>query len=234
MSKLLLVLSGARAWSQLDGVQRPTGFWAEEFIAPHRILTDAGLDITIATPQGRVPVADEISLDPSSGIDAATAADFRAYLDQVKDLLEHPVRLETVNPDDYDAVLIPGGHGPMQDLAVDPDIARILGRMLPDPTKIVASLCHGPAAFMAAGDSEGWLFKGRKLTAFTDVEEEQVGLAANAPWLLEKRLRAAGADYSSGPAWQPYVVVDGNLITGQNPSSGKPAAEALLKALANR
>ncbi|MEV6305220.1 type 1 glutamine amidotransferase domain-containing protein [Actinoplanes sp. NPDC051861] len=234
MSKLLLVLSGARFWSQLDGTQRPTGFWAEEFVVPHRILAAAGLDITVATPGGRVPVADELSLDPRSGIDEATAAGFRAYLEEVKGLLERPVRLEDVDPEDYDAVLIPGGHGPMQDLAVNPDIARILGRMLPDDRKIVASLCHGPAAFLAAGDAEKWLFAGRRLTAFTDAEEEQVGLAANAPWLLEKRLRGAGAVYESGPAWQSFVVTDGNLITGQNPSSGAAAAEALLKALANR
>jgi putative intracellular protease/amidase len=136
---------------------------------------------------------------------------------------------------DYDGVLIPGGHGPMQDLAVDPDIARILQAMLPDQSKVVASLCHGPAAFMSAGDPGGdWLFKGRKVTAFTDEEEQQVGLAANAPWLLEERLRGAGAEFSSGPAWGPFVVVDGNLVTGQNPASGAAAAEAVLKELAAR
>ncbi|KUL28562.1 type 1 glutamine amidotransferase domain-containing protein [Actinoplanes awajinensis] len=234
MSKVLLVLSGARVWSQLDGTQHPTGFWAEEFVAPHRILIGAGQDVTIATPGGRVPVVDERSLDPAAGVDEAAAADFRSYLAEVKGLLESPVRLEDVDPDEFDAVLIPGGHGPMQDLAVDPDVARILGTLLPDQNKVVVSLCHGPAAFLAAGDSDGWLFKGRKLTAFTDEEERQAGLAAKAPWLLEARLRAAGAEFESGPAWGPYVVVDGNLITGQNPASGAPSAEALLKALAAR
>jgi len=234
MTKLLLVLTGARVWSQNDGTQHPTGFWAEEFVAPHRILTGAGLDITIATPGGRVPVVDETSLDPASGVDEATAADFRAYLGEVKDLLEHPARLEDADPGAYDAVLIPGGHGPMQDLAVNPDVARILGRMLPDTTKVVASLCHGPAAFLVAGDSDGWLLRGRRMTAFTDEEEQQAGLAAKAPWLLEDRLRAAGAVFESAPAWQSHVVVDGNLITGQNPASGAATAEALLKALAGR
>jgi putative intracellular protease/amidase len=224
MTTLLLVLTGARVWSQYDGTQRPTGFWAEEFVAPHRILTEAGFDITIATPGGRVPVPDATSVEPEHA----------AYLAKVKDVLDHPARLEDVDPDAFDVLLIPGGHGPMQDLAVNEDIARILGRMLPDTGKIVASLCHGPAAFFAGGNSESWLFKGRRLTAFTDDEEEQAGLAANAPWLLEKRLRAAGADFVAAPAWQSHVVVDGNLITGQNPASGAAAAEAILAALATR
>ncbi|QUQ72401.1 type 1 glutamine amidotransferase domain-containing protein [Kutzneria sp. CA-103260] len=234
MTKVLFILSGARSWSQLDGTQHPTGFWAEEFITPHRIFTAAGLDIRIATPGGRVPAADQISLNPTVGIDEAAAADFRAYLTEVKDVLDHPTRLEDINPDEYDVVLIPGGHGPMQDLAVNDDINRILGRMLPDDEKIVASVCHGQAAFLAAGDSKNWLFKGRRMTAFTDAEEQQAGLAANAPFLLESRLRAAGATYESGGLWQPFVVTDGNLITGQNPVSSAGVAETILKELAAR
>jgi len=150
----------------------------------------------------------------------------------VKNLLESPARLEDVDPAGYDAVFIPGGHGPMQDLAVNPDVARILAVMLPDDSKVVASLCHGPAAFLAAGDAEGnWLFKGRKLTAFTDDEEKQAGLANNAPWLLEDRLRAAGAVFEPGPAWASHVVVDGNLITAQNPASAEAAGKAILAKL---
>lgn len=162
-------------------------------------------------------------------------AGLRAYLEETKDVLASPARLEDIDPDDYDAVLVPGGHGPMQDLAVNPDVGRVLAAMLHDPSKVVASLCHGPASFMAAGNPDGsWLFKGRRLTAFTDDEEQQVGLAANAPWLLEERLRGAGAQFEAGPAWAPYVVVDGNLVTGQNPASGEAAANALLKELAER
>ncbi|HEX3786579.1 MAG TPA: type 1 glutamine amidotransferase domain-containing protein [Pseudonocardiaceae bacterium] len=236
MSSILLVLTSARFWSQNDGTQRPTGFWAEEFVVPHRILADAGVDITIATPGGRTPVADRMSLalEANNG-DAELVAGLRSYLDKTEELLAHPVRLEDVDPADYDGVLIPGGHGPMQDLAVNPDIARVLAALLPDQSKVVASLCHGPASFFSAGNPDGsWLFKGRKVTGFTDEEEQQVGLAANAPWLLEKRLRAGGAEFESGPAWGSYVVVDGNLITGQNPASGGAAAEAILKALAER
>ena len=236
MSSVLIVLSAARFWSQKDGSQHPTGFWAEEFVVPHRILTEAGVQITIATPGGRVPVPDEGSLsEASNGGDAAKVADFRAYLDQVQPVLDAPVRLEDVDPSGFDAVLIPGGHGPMQDLAVDPDLARLLTTVLPDQSKVVASLCHGVAGFLPAGNSDGsWLFKGRKMTSFTDEEEGQAGLAENAPWLLESRLRQAGAVFESGPAWGPFVVTDGNLITGQNPASGELAAEELLKALSAR
>lgn len=129
--------------------------------------------------------------------------------------------------------MIPGGRGPMQDLAVNDDVARILAAMLPDQSKVVASLCHGPARFLAAGDADGnWLFRGRTLTSLTDEEERQSQLAENAPWLLETRLRAGGATFQSGPAWGPHVVVDGDLITGQNPASSAGAADAVLKQLA--
>jgi putative intracellular protease/amidase len=236
MSSILIVLSAARVWSQKDGTQRPTGFWAEEFVVPHRILTEAGVNLTIATPGGKVPVADEGSLSVgANGGDATKVADLCSYLEKVRGVLESPARLEDVDPADFDGVLIPGGHGPMQDLAVNPDLAGVLATMLPDPAKVVASLCHGPASFLAAGDPDGsWLFKGRRLTSFTDEEEQQTGLAANAPWLLEERLRGAGAQFESGPAWGPFVVVDGNLVTGQNPASGEKAAEAMLKELAAR
>ncbi|HSZ43325.1 MAG TPA: type 1 glutamine amidotransferase domain-containing protein [Trebonia sp.] len=233
MPKVLIVLTGARVWSQKDGTQRPTGFWAEEFAVPHRLLTEAGADITVATPGGVVPVPDEGSLSArANGGDAAKADEFRSYLKTVQPILDAPARLEDVDPASFDAILIPGGHGPMQDLAVNADIGRILAAMLPDETKTVASLCHGPASFLAAGDENGnWLFKGRKLTAFTDEEEHVTGLDANAPWLLEDRLRAGGATVLGGPAWQSKMVIDGNLITGQNPASGEAVAEAILERL---
>ncbi len=223
MSSVLVVLSGARVWSLKDGTQHPTGFWADEFVTPYRLLIEAGHDVTVATPGARVPVADQASL---------ADAELRAYLDSVKDVLESPVRLEEVDPAAYDAVFIPGGHGPMQDLAVNPDVARILAAMLPDSGKVVASLCHGPAAFLAAGDAGGnWLFQGRKLTAFTDDEEKQAGLADNAPWLLEDRLRAGGAIFSAGPAWSSPGVVAGNLTTAKTPASAAAAGRAILAQL---
>lgn len=232
MSSALIVLSGATVWTQKDGTQRPTGFWAEELVEPHRALSEAGVELTVATPGGRTAVVDEGSLAPQvNGDDPARVAELRSYLDGLAPVLTSPKRLEDVDAAEFDAIVIPGGHGPMQDLAVDPDVGRILAAALPDTEKTVASICHGPAGFLAAGNADGWLFAGRKLTAFTDEEETQTGLAANAPWLLETRLRDAGADFVPGPAWGPNVVVDGNLITGQNPASAKPAAEAVLERL---
>jgi putative intracellular protease/amidase len=233
MSKVLIILTGARVWTQNDGTQRPTGFWGEEFAVPHQLLSEAGVELTLATPGGVVPVVDELSLSAEANNgDAEAAARFRSYLEGVADFLEHPLRLEDIDPSAYDAVLVPGGHGPMQDLAVNPESGRILAAMLPDEGKTVAALCHGQAAFLSAGDAEGkWVFAGRRMTSFTDAEEHATGLDANAPWLLETRLRAGGAQVTGGPAWQPHVVVDGNLITGQNPASGAAVAERLLAAL---
>ncbi|MFG1810435.1 type 1 glutamine amidotransferase domain-containing protein [Streptomyces sp. NPDC049040] len=235
MPSVLIVLTAATRWTQADGSQRATGYWAEEFIEPHRAFTAAGLDISLATPGGRVPTVDELSLAPEANNgDADKVADLRAYLESgsVQAFLEAPLRLEDVTPAGFDAVLIPGGHGPMQDLAVNEDLGRLLEATLPDTTKVVAAVCHGQAGLLSAGSTESWLFDGRKLTAFSDEEETMTGLAANAAWLLESRLRSAGADYSKGQPWSPYVVVDGNLVTGQNPASAGPAAEAVLKLLA--
>ncbi|MFF2525629.1 DJ-1/PfpI family protein [Streptomyces liangshanensis] len=236
MSKVLIMLTGARVWSQNDGTQRPTGFWGEEFTVPHELLTEAGVQLTLATPGGAVPVVDELSLSAESNNgDADAAARFRSYLDRVSGFLGNPSRLEDIDPAEYDAVLVPGGHGPMQDLAVNADAGRILAAMLPDGGKTVAALCHGQAAFLSAGDADGkWIFTGRRMTSFTDEEEHVTGLDANAPWLLESRLRAGGAEVTGGPAWRSHVVVDGNLITGQNPASGAAVARKLIEALGAR
>jgi putative intracellular protease/amidase len=236
MPSLLVILTGATSWSQKDGSQRPTGFWGEEFVEPHKALTEAGVSLTLATPGGRPAVVDELSLTAQANDgDEEKVAELRSYLDGVKDLLKNPQRLEDIDPAAFDGVLIPGGHGPMQDLAVNEDVARVLQAMLPDTSKVVAGLCHGPAAFLSAGDAEGqWLFKGRRLTSFTDEEETQTGLAANAPWLLGERLRLAGARYESGAAWSSYVIVDGNLVTGQNPASSAEVANAVITELAAR
>jgi putative intracellular protease/amidase len=231
MPSALLVITAADTWTQKDGRQRPTGYWAEEVVEPNRLLTDAGVEVSIATPGGRPAPLDKGSLRPEvNGDDPGRVAELESYLDHISADLASPLRLVDVDPTAYDAIVVPGGHGPMQDLAVDPDIGRVFAAAL-GADKVVASICHGPAAFLAAGDADGWLFAGRRLTAFTDEEETQTGLAANAPWLLETRLRQAGADFEPGAPWAPHVVVDGNLITGQNPASARPATEAVLERL---
>jgi putative intracellular protease/amidase len=234
-ARMLMILTSARKLSLKDGRQRPTGYWAEEFVEPHRALVAAGVDVTIATPGGLPAPVDEGSLAPEVNGGDERVEELRAYLDAHRELLESPVRLEDVDPAQFDGVLVPGGHGPMQDLAVNADVARVFAALLPDETKVVASLCHGPASFMSAGKEDGsWLFTGRRMTAFTDDEERQVGRADEVLWLLEERLRGAGALYEAGPAWGSHVVVDGNLITGQNPASAQDTAQAILKALDER
>lgn len=146
--------------------------------------------------------------------------------------LDNPLKLEDVIASDYDVVFQVGGHGPMQDLAVHPTIGQLFVDVLADDNKILAAVCHGPAAFLSAHLPDGtWLMKGRRLTGFSNEEETLATLAGNAPWLLEDRLRLAGAQYESEPGWTPHVVEDGNLITGQNQKSAGAAADAILSRL---
>jgi putative intracellular protease/amidase len=234
MKKVLMALTGATAWELKDGSQHPTGFWAEEFTVPDQIFREEGYDVTIATPGGVVPVADELSLAPEmNGGNLEKIAEYRSYLAKSESNLAGAVALESIDPADYDIVFVPGGHGPMQDLAVNADIARIYEATLDDASKVVASLCHGPASFLPATRDGQWLFKGRRVTAFLDEEEAQAGFADKAPWLLESRLRESGAVFESGPVWGSFVVVDGNLVTGQNPASAEEAAKAVIKLAAH-
>lgn len=226
MSKILFVVSAATNWTLADGTQHPTGFWAEELLAPYRLFTEAGDTVEFATPGGVAPVADEASLAPEMN----DGNDVRPELDAI-DALKQPLNLSGVALDDYDAVFYPGGHGSMEDLAVDATSGKLIADTLA-AGKPVAIVCHGPAALLPARDENGDpVVKGRKLTAFSNEEERAGGNADNAKWLLEDRLREDGAELSVGEAWQPNVVVDGDLLTGQNPASSKPLAEELKKRL---
>jgi putative intracellular protease/amidase/uncharacterized protein (DUF2267 family) len=228
MPSMLLVMTGSDHWTLDDGTEHPTGFWAEEFLTPMDVFEEAGLEVTIATPGGAPPTVDEASLSPDmvGGEDAAAA--LRRALETRSGLLGTTVPLEDVAAADYDAVFIPGGHGPMEDLAISPGLGALLVSML-DDDKVVASVCHGPAALLSAMRPDGaWAFAGRNLSGFTNEEETQAGLADRASWLLEDRMREAGASLEQGPAWQPFSVVDGNVVTGQNPaSSGEVARRAV-------
>jgi putative intracellular protease/amidase len=230
MSKILFVMTGADHWTLADGTKHPTGFWAEEAVAPYQAFTAAGHEIVVATPGGVVPPLDQGSLAPqfNGGEEGARkVADALASISEI----QHPVKLEDVDLDDYAAVFYPGGHGPMEDLAVD----AVSGKLLID---VLASgrplgvVCHAPAALLAAIKADGGnAFAGYRLTGFSNAEETQGGLAAGAKWLLQDRLVEIGADYQEGDPWAPNVVVDRNLITGQNPASAGPAAAEMLKKL---
>lgn len=234
MTRVLMVLTGATTWTMKDGTAHPTGYWAEEFINPHRAFRSADIDVVIATPQGVVPTVDPLSLSKQYYSDEQIAQQ-QAYLDGQRGLLQEPLRLEDVEAGDYDVVFQVGGHGPMQDLAVHPTVGKLYADVLDSPDKILAAVCHGPAAFLPAHRSDGsWLFRDRHLTGFSNEEETMATFAGNAPWLLEDRLRLAGAVYAAGKAFEPHVVVDGNLITGQQQNSAGAAAAAVLEKLKGR
>ncbi|MGO4488753.1 type 1 glutamine amidotransferase domain-containing protein [Microbacterium sp. 2RAF4] len=221
MSSVLFVVTGARTWTLTDGTAHPTGYWAEELLVPYRALRDAGHTVSFATPGGVTPVADAGSL--GDGDAAAIAA---------VDGLDAPLVLADVDAAAYDAVYYPGGHGPMQDLAADEDSAALIAATIAGGRPL-AAVCHGLAALLPARTATGEpLIAGRRLTGFTDEEERLGGLADRAPFLLESELRARGAEVDIAAPWSDYVVVDGLLITGQNPQSSGSAAAALLAALA--
>ncbi|WP_395693149.1 type 1 glutamine amidotransferase domain-containing protein [Nocardioides sp.] len=229
MSKILFVVTGATAWTLQDGSRHPTGYWAEELLTPYRTITGAGHQVEFATPGGVRPVADEASLAP----DVNDGVDVRPEIEAIEGL-RAPRRLEDVRLADYDAVFYPGGHGPMEDLAVHEGSGRLLTEALDAQTPL-GIVCHAPAAMLAAVREDGSpAFAGRRVTGFSNEEERQGGLADRARWLLEDRLRELGADVTVGEPWAPHVVVDGTLVTGQNPGSSGELADRLLELLATR
>ena len=229
--KILFVMTGVDHWTLADGSKHPTGFWAEEAVAPYEAFKAAGHAVTVATPGGVVPTVDAGSLAPAVNGGEEGAKKIAETLASITEI-KNPVRLEDVNLDDYDAVFYPGGHGPMEDLAVDATSGALLTLAL-ESGKPLGVVCHAPAALLAAVEEDGSnSFKGRKVAAFSNAEETQAGLADKAKWLLETRLVEAGVDVRVGEPWVPNVVVDGNLVTGQNPASSAPLAAELLKKLA--
>ncbi|MFZ4896337.1 type 1 glutamine amidotransferase domain-containing protein [Plantibacter sp. Mn2098] len=232
MSSILMVVTAATSLTLADGTEHPTGFWAEELVVAHRDLLAAGHTITFATPGGIRPRPDQGSLSAAVVGDETRVAEFEAYLASIDAELTHPVDLTDVTAADYDAVVLPGGHGPMADLAFDTDLGRILADADGAGT-IIAPFCHGPAGLLSATRADGsFVFSGRRLTVFTDEEEFAGGTGAQSPWFVERTLAERGAIIESGPAWSSHVVRDRNLISGQNPQSSEAVATAVIEALA--
>jgi putative intracellular protease/amidase len=230
MAKILCVLTGASYWTLKDGHRHPTGYWAEEFVAPYGVFTDAGHKVTVATPRGTVPVTDTMSLEPRMAGGEENALREEAVIEKA-DELRNPISLKAVRLEDYDAVYYPGGHGPMEDLSVDPESGALLRRALASG-KPLAIVCHGPAALLATRDADGSTpFANYRLTGFSNEEEAGVGFRDKAKWLLEDELKKLPTQYSKVAVWQPHTVVDRNLFTGQNPASSGPLAKLLVKAL---
>ncbi|WP_067828225.1 type 1 glutamine amidotransferase domain-containing protein [Nocardia inohanensis] len=230
MAKILFVMTGVDYWTLADGTRHPTGYWAEEFAAPYEAFIAAGHEIVVATPGGVIPAVDRGSLVAEVNGGAEGADKVAEILAGAKEL-NAPVKLEEVDLADFDAVYYPGGHGPMEDLAVDADSGKLLTAALASG-KPLGVVCHAPAALLATADAQGKSpFAGYRLTGFSNAEETQAGLADKAEWLLQDRLVALGVDYREGEPWAPHVEVDRNLYTGQNPASSAPLAAELLKAL---
>ena len=223
--KILMVLT---SHDRLGDTGKKTGFWLEEFAAPYYLLKDAGAQITLASPKGGQPPLDPKSSQPENQTDLTRRflADPAAQAD-----LAHTKKLADVSANEFDALFYPGGHGPMWDLSDNAKSAALI-EAFAKADKPVAAVCHAPIALVNARGKDGeFLVKGKRVTGFTNEEEEAVGLTKVVPFLVENVLKERGAVYRKAANWVPYVQVDGKLVTGQNPASSGPAAEALLKLL---
>ncbi len=226
--KILMVLT---SHAELGNTGKKTGFWLEEFAAPYYVFKDAGADITLASPLGGQPPLDPKSDEPDSQTEATRR--FKADI-PAQDALAHSVKLSSVSAETFDAVFYPGGHGPLWDLAEDADSINLI-ETLYAADKIVAAVCHAPGVLRHAKAANGSpLVKGKQVTGFTNTEEAAVQLTDVVPFLVEDAMGENGGIYSKAADWQPHVVTDGNLITGQNPASSEAAAHEVLRQLEER
>jgi putative intracellular protease/amidase len=232
VANILMVVSAADSLTMRDGSKHPTGYWAEELVISHQGLSDAGNTIHFATPGGTKPTVDEVSLTADLAGGEERAEGFRKYIASLDAELSAPLVLADVDASAYDAIVLPGGHGPMVDLYQDADLGRLLTEA-DSAGKVIAPFCHGPAGLLSATDDDGgFAFTGRRLTVFTNEEELSGGTGPNTPWFVEDALKEKGAIVDNGAAWSSHVVRDGNLVTGQNPQSSEDVAKEVLKALA--
>jgi putative intracellular protease/amidase len=224
--QILMVLT---SHAKLGNTGEKTGFWLEEFAAPYYVFKDAGAKITLASPLGGKPPLDPKSDDPTAQTDAVRRfkADYAA-----RAVLDSTLKLAEVSASDFDAVFYPGGHGPLWDLANDTSSITLIETMLASE-KPVAAVCHAPSVLRHAKAPDGTpVVRGKAVTGFTNSEERAVGLTEIVPFLVEDMLKDSGAKYLKLADWQPHVVTDGPLITGQNPASSELAARTLLEKLA--
>jgi putative intracellular protease/amidase len=223
--KILMVLT---SHDKLGNTGRKTGFWLEELAAPYFVFKDAGAEIVLASPKGGQPPLDPKSNEPSFQTDLTHRFEADAA---AKAQLASTVRLDSVKQEDYDTVFYPGGHGPMWDLAEDNNSIKLLASFVA-AGKTFAVVCHSTGALRHVKTPDGKLFvEGKTVTGFTNGEEEAVELTKVVPFLVEDELMSLGATFSKVKNWGVHTVVDGQLITGQNPASSGPAAKALIDRL---
>jgi len=222
--KILMVVT---SHDKLGDTGAKTGLWLEEFAAPYYVFTDAGVTVTVASPKGGQPPVDPKSDDPSN----QTPAQTRFKADSLaKAVFANTVRLDSVKSDDFDAVFYPGGHGPLWDLAEDPVSIKLIESFY-NSGKPVAAVCHAPAALHRVQFQGQPIVKGKRVTGFTNTEEEAVQLTKVVPFLVEDELKRLGGLYEKAGDWQSFAIIDGKLITGQNPASSEETAKALLSVL---
>ena len=220
--KIVMVLT---SHDQLGSTGRKTGFWLEEFAAPYFVFRDAGVELMLASPKGGQPPVDPKSDLPENQTAAMTRfkKDERAQKD-----LSQTVKLDTIKSESYDTVFYVGGHGPMWDLAESPVSIALLESFY-NSGKVIALVCHSPGVLRHVTYKGEPLVKGKHVTGFTNGEEEEVKLTHVVPFLVEDELMRLGAIFEKVRDWQPHSVVDGRLLTGQNPASSTGTAQALLK-----
>ncbi|HBG20245.1 MAG TPA: type 1 glutamine amidotransferase domain-containing protein [Desulfobulbaceae bacterium] len=223
--KILMVLTSN---GRLGNTGQKTGLWLEEFAAPYYVFKDNDMQVTLASPAGGQP-----PIDPKSDAPDAQTEATRRFQDDAdaQERLANTVRLETIDPEDFDAIFYPGGHGPLWDLAEDDNSISLIESFFVRE-KPIGCVCHGPAALLHAKGPDGFpLVKGKRVTGFTNREENWVQMSEVVPFMIEDMLSNKGGLFSKGNAWKPHIEVDGNLVTGQNPASSKPAAEAIVQLL---
>lgn len=225
--RILFVVTSA---SQVSGIPKATGSWLEEVVAPYYAFLDARCAVTIASPKGGNAPVDAESLEATN--QTPSTRRYEADSD-AQALLAHTHKLSDLNIDEYDAVFFPGGHGTMQDFPQDAAVIALVERFYTQD-KPVCSVCHGPAALVNAKKPNGEpLVKGHRFTCFTDAEETAVGLDKAVPFMLESRLVEQGGIADTSMPFAAQVVVDGCLITGQNPASAIPSAVAVIYQMRN-
>jgi putative intracellular protease/amidase len=229
MEQLVKILMVLTSHDQLGNTGRKTGFWLEEFAAPYYRFNDAGVEIVIASPNGGQPPLDPKSNEPMFQTDLTR----RFETDMAaQSRLASTVRLDSVRQEDFDTVFYPGGHGPMWDLAEDRNSIRLLESFVA-AGKAFSVVCHSTGALRHVRTPEGkMLVEGKTVTGFTNGEEAEVGLTKIVPFLVEDEMMSLGATFSKVKNWGVHVVVDGLLITGQNPASSGPAAVELMNMVA--
>ena len=225
--KIVMVLT---SHDQLGNTGRKTGFWLEEFAAPYFVFRDTGVELTLASPKGGQPPVDPKSDLPENQTPAM--ARFKKDERAQKELAQ-TVKLADVKAADFDTVFYVGGHGPMWDLAESP-VSKALLESFYNSGKPVALVCHSPGVLHRVTYRGAPIVKGRRVTGFTNGEEEEVQLTKVVPFLVEDELKRLGAIFEKVPNWQPFSIVDGGLVTGQNPASSSSAAQALLKLLGQK